>query len=240
MVNAPEITQTAIVTGAASGIGEACAALLVDRGWSVHGWDLATGEIPGVRWSRVDVSDHTSVGAAAAEVPVTHALVNCAGIGLHGSAEHMDPASFARVIATNLNGTFFTSRALFDALAAGAGTVINIASIVGHRAGPRRAAYATSKAAVLSLTQVLATDWSAYGIRVVAVSPGYVNTPMVAHSLASGALDRATIYDRTPAGRLAEPNELAQVIYELLQPTFSLVNGSAVLVDGGWLANGGY
>ncbi len=145
-----------------------------------------------------------------------------------------------RVIATNLSGTFYVSQALHPALSRAGGLVVNLASVTAHRAGRGRAAYATSKAAIRMLTEVLGLEWAEDGIRVVALSPSYVRTPMVERALAAGGLDEAAIVRRTPQGRLLDPAEVAAVIHELTGATFAAVTGSTIRVDGGWTANGDY
>ncbi|GCE00757.1 SDR family NAD(P)-dependent oxidoreductase [Embleya hyalina] len=238
---APRV-RTAVVTGAASGIGAAIARRLARAGWQVTGWDLAppTPDADGVRGRTVDVADHRAVAAAADAVDGLDLLVNAAGIGGSGAAATLAPDRWDRVLAVDLNAVFYTSRALYRALSARRGLIVNIASITAHRAGRDRAAYCTAKAGVVMLTEVLGVEWAADGIRVVGVSPGYTRTPMVERALASGGLDEDRIRARTPQGRLLEADEVAAFVHALTGDTFAAVTATTLPFDGGWTANGDY
>ncbi len=232
--------SVAVVTGAASGIGEATARLLCADGWEVHGWDLGESHIAGVRWRRVDVSDPGSVAAAAADVPEASLLVNSAGIADRAPAATMSADQWRRVIDVDLSGTFYSAQALHSALRARGGVVVNVASIAGHRAFAGRANYCAAKAGVVMLTQVLAQEWAADGIRVLAISPGFVATEMVVAGIEGGWVSEAAIRARTPLDRLADPEEVARSIIALAGASFTYATGTAVVVDGGWTANGGF
>jgi len=230
----------AVVTGASSGIGEATARLLLAEGWQVRGWDLRQPEVAEIEWARVDVSDPGSVAAAAAEVREASLLLNSAGIADRAPAAEMRPDQWRRVIDVNLSGTFYCAQALHPALKAGRGVVINVASIAGHRAFAGRANYCAAKAGVVMLTQVLAQEWAAEGIRVLAISPGFVATEMVVAGIDDGWVSEGAIRARTPLDRLADPDEIARSIVALAGRSFAYATGTAVLVDGGWSANGGF
>jgi NAD(P)-dependent dehydrogenase (short-subunit alcohol dehydrogenase family) len=232
--------RRAVVTGAAGGIGAAIVERLLAAGFAVDAWDLDARGVHGAHGVAVDVRDHASVAAAAERLDRLDLLVNAAGVSGDGRPQALDPRVWERVVAVNLSGTFYACQALHGALAADGGLIVNIASVTGHRAGPRRAAYCSTKAAVLMLTQVLATDWGADGIRVVALSPGYVDTGMMRRAVDAGRLDVDAILARTPAGRVARADEVARMVLALTDERFELVNGSAIVLDGGWLANGGY
>jgi NAD(P)-dependent dehydrogenase (short-subunit alcohol dehydrogenase family) len=227
------------VTGAAGGIGAATAALLIADGWRVVGWDLERGGEADVEWVLVDVGDYESVADAAGRLEEIALLVNCAGIADRAPAAEMTREQWDRVLRVDLSGVFYCCRALHPALARSGGVVVNIASIAGHRAFAGRANYCSAKAAVTMLTQVLGLEWAADGIRVVAVSPGFVMTPMMRESVAGGHLDMDALTRRTPQARFAEDGELARSIVALASESFSFMTGSTVLVDGGWCANGG-
>src|SRR5581483_867403 len=205
---------TAVITGGAGGIGSSCVELLCSEGWTVHCWDIADSSRAdgAVRAQHVDVSDPSSVFAAAATVPQVDLLVNAAGVSDRCFVAEMSPERWLRVVNTNLNGTFYSCRALHQGLAkSGRALVVNIASITAHHTAAKRAAYCTSKAAVVTLTRVLATEWAKDGIRVLAISPGYVRTPLVEGNLAKGNLNLDRILHRTPQGRLADPMEVARL-----------------------------
>jgi NAD(P)-dependent dehydrogenase (short-subunit alcohol dehydrogenase family) len=230
----------AVVTGVSSGIGEATARALLADGWEVRGWDLGEPRVDGVVWTRVDVSDPGSVAAAAAEVPAADLLVNSAGIADRAPAAEMRIDQWRRVVDVDLSGTFYCAQAMYPALKARGGVVINVASIAGHRAFAGRANYCAAKAGVVMLTQVLAQEWAPDGIRVLAVSPGFVATEMVVAGIDGGWVSEEAIRGRTPMDRLADPDEIAHSIIALAGGAFSYATGAAVLVDGGWSANGGF
>lgn len=237
MADAP---RTAVITGAAGGIGAATARLLLDEGWSVAGWDLGPGEDDAVAWERVDVTDYASVEAAAQRLDDGVALlVNCAATADRAPAATMTPEQWENVIRVDLSGTFYCCRALHSRLAVGGGVVVNLASIAGHGAWAGRANYCSAKAGVTMLTQVLGLEWAADGIRVVAVSPGFVMTPMMRASIEGGHLHVEALKQRTPQGRFAEDHELAGAIVALAGDTFAFMTGTTVVIDGGWCANGG-
>jgi NAD(P)-dependent dehydrogenase (short-subunit alcohol dehydrogenase family) len=228
---------TAVITGAASGMGLVTAARLVAEGWNVHGWDLSPGVPEGVRWVAVDVSDIDQVRKAATDVPSCDLLFNAAGIAPNGLAAEMSAEQWAKVIAVDLNGTFFCCQALFPALASSKGVVINVASTRAYRPAPGRSAYAAAKAGVVMLTQSLGLEWAADGVRVIAIAPGYVRTPLVQALLDNGGLRADVILERTPLGRMAEPEEIAELVLALTGPAFSFMTATTLTFDGGWLAN---
>lgn len=232
--------RVAVVTGAASGIGAACARLLVAEGWSVVGWDLAAGQTEGVRWRTVDVSNAEAVRAAAGDVPTAGLLVNSAGVSDRASAAEMRSDQWSRVLDVDLSGTFFTCQALYPALGRGGGTIVNVGSIAGHRAFAGRANYCAAKAGVVALTEVLGLEWAADGIRVLAVSPGFVATELVSAGIEAGWVSEAAITARTPMARLAGADEIARAIVALAGDAFSFATGTTVIIDGGWCANGGF
>jgi len=238
-VNANNGNRTAVVTGANAGIGSACSQLLRDDGWQVVGWDIAP-EADEDFIRPVDVSDYETVERAAAGLEDVELLVNCAGISDRAPAADMQPNQWQRVIDVDLTGTFNCCQALHRALSARGGVIVNIASIAGHRSFPCRANYCAAKAGVVALTEVLGLEWASDGIRVVAVSPGFVRTGMMDVGIELGYLTEKDMTGRTPQGRLASPDELARAIVALASDAFSFMTGTTVIVDGGWCANGGF
>lgn len=232
--------RVAVVTGAASGIGSACAARLIADGWVVHGWDLRPSSLDGVLDERVDVSDPESVRSAAAALPSVDLLINSAGISDRAPAAEMTVEQWRSVIDVDLSGVFWCAQALHPALKAGTGVVINLASIAGHRSFAGRVNYCAAKAGVLAMTEVLAVEWAADAIRVVAVSPAFVATDMVTRGIAGGWIPEDEIVARTPMRRLASAEETAAAIVALAGPDFVYMTGSSLVLDGGWLANGGF
>jgi NAD(P)-dependent dehydrogenase (short-subunit alcohol dehydrogenase family) len=218
-------------------MGQVTAARLVAEGWDVHGWDLRPGEMEGVRWAAVDVSAIDQVQKAAAGISSCDLLFNAAGIAPNGLASEMPADQWARVVAVDLNGTFFCSQALYPALVARKGVVINVASTRAYRPAPGRSAYAAAKAGVVMLTQSLGLEWAPHGVRVIAIAPGYVRTPLVQALLDNGGLRADVIVERTPLGRMAEPEEIADLVLALTGPAFAFMTATTLTFDGGWLAN---
>jgi NAD(P)-dependent dehydrogenase (short-subunit alcohol dehydrogenase family) len=247
-----EERRVAVVTGAAQGIGRRVAETLAARGFDLALTDLqpsaATAEslrnanrraldVPG------DVSDEGHVSALAAAVDErfgrVDVLVNNAGISSIGPAEDLDADEWRRVLDVNLTGPFLTSRAFGRAmLAAGRGSIVNIASIAGLRAVADRAAYNASKHGLIGLTRTLAAEWGARGVRVNAVCPGWVKTEMDEADQAAAHYTDADIVGQVPLGRFAAPDDVAAAVAFLADDEASgFVNGVALPVDGGWSAD---
>jgi NAD(P)-dependent dehydrogenase (short-subunit alcohol dehydrogenase family) len=243
--------EIAVVTGAAQGIGEAVALALAGAGArvAVTSWDreraVATAErlggaAAGHAGFSLDIASTASVDAAAAAIAETLGtptiLVNSAGINRIGPAELFSDEDWEHVLDVNLTGTYRCCRAFgLRMLAAGRGSIVNIASIAGPvTALPGRAPYAASKAGIVGLTRVLAIEWAARGVRVNAVLPGPVRTPMVLAAISRGILDEGEIVARTPAGRLAEPVDIAGAVVLLCGQGAGFVTGQSLVVDGGY------
>ncbi len=227
----------AIVTGAARGLGAAIADALEAEGAAVARTDVDGGEV------ELDVRDGGSVeravAAVAARLGEPTILVNNAGINRIGPSESFDEADWNEVVDVNLGGVFRCSQVVGGRmLAAAGGAIVNVASISGLVGMPGRAAYCATKAGVLGLTRALAVEWAGRGVRVNAVAPGYVRTPMVENALAQGLLAEEALLERVPIGRLASPEEVAQAVVFLASPAAAYLAGQALLVDGGWLAYG--
>jgi NAD(P)-dependent dehydrogenase (short-subunit alcohol dehydrogenase family) len=188
----------------------------------------------------VDVSDPGAVNALAAGIASLNLLVNAAGISDRAPAAEMHPDQWRRVIDVDLSGTFYCCQALYPALCVGRGAVVNVASIAGHRSFAGRVNYCAAKAGVVALTEVLALEWAADEVRVLAVSPGFVATEMVRAGIEGGWVSETAIIARTPMRRLATPEEIASLIVAMAGEAFSYVTGTTIVVDGGWLANGGF
>lgn len=228
-----------LVTGAASGIGQAVARAFLDAGDQVLGWDLHGAAGADFPISPVDIRDPVAVRAAAVLLEPLDLLVNCAGIARRGHAASLTVEDWRAVIDTNLSGTFYCCQAAFPALkASGRGLIINVASFVAHRSGPGRASYVASKAGVVALTEVLALDFAEHGVRAISVSPGYTRTAMVERALEAGRLQEQRLLERIPARRLAEPAEIGRAIRALADPALAYANGCDFVIDGGFMANG--
>ncbi len=244
--------RVAVITGAADGIGWATAQRLAQDFDRVALLDLDA-EATRVRAAQLgeghlgvgcDVSDEASVARAFEAVREAFgridALVNNAGIGEQTEPTlEQDVAAFDRVLDVHLRGTFLASRAAArHMLAQGGGAIVNIASIAGQAGIPGRNAYGAAKAGIAAMTRSMACEWARRGVRVNAVAPGYVRTALVERLVRVGLIDAGRIESRTPLGRMARPEEIAQVIAFLASPQASFVTGATVNADGGWLALG--
>jgi 3-oxoacyl-[acyl-carrier protein] reductase len=232
------MTMTAIVTGAGSGIGQAIALRLAADGYNVLVNDFrieaaeATADMIGSNAVAIggDVAAEADVKAmvAAAEAafgPVTH-LVNCAGHVHQGRFTDLTVDDFDRMIAVHLRGTFLCTQAVLKGmLARKAGVIVNIASQLGQIGGVELVHYSAAKAGIIGMTKALAREVSAQGVRVNAVAPGPINTPLV-RSL-SEDWQRAKAAE-LPLGRFGEPQEVADTVAFLCSPQASLFVGQTL------------
>lgn len=239
--------KSAVVTGAARGIGLATAAQFLRDGWQVAMIDCdepalraAAGGLEGALPVTCDISRPDQVAAMAATISGAFgrvdALVNNAGIADFGPIEETSFQRWRQVMETNLDGTFLVSQALIPALKASPGAIVNIASISGLRASTLRVAYGTSKAAVAQLTLQQAAELGEYGIRANCVCPGPVRTKlaMAVHTPAIVA----AYHDALPLNRYGTEDEIAGVIVFLCSPRASYVTGQIIAVDGGFEGTG--
>jgi NAD(P)-dependent dehydrogenase (short-subunit alcohol dehydrogenase family) len=236
--------RVAVVTGAAQGIGRRVAEVLGAEGYALAVMDqqpvAADLAVLG------DVSAEADVSAFAAAVYErfgrVDVVVNNAGIAFITPLEDTTLADWQRVLDVNLTGPFLMCREFGRLmLGAGAGTIVNIASVAGLRGVADRAAYNASKHGLIGLTRTLAAEWGGRGVRVNAVCPGWVKTEMDEASQAEGAYRDNDITDHVPQGRFATPDDIAQAVAFLADPARSgFVNGEALSVDGGWYADGSW
>lgn len=232
--------RAVLVTGAASGIGSAVAARFASEGFEVHAWDLKPDPAIEHRWSKVDVGRWDEVSAAARDLPPLAAVVTCAGVASRGPVNDQSPEEWRRVLAINVEGTLATGVAAFEAMRRGGATFVTIGSITAVNGFHQRAIYSASKAAVVSLTRSLASEWAAAGIRTVCVSPGFTQTTMLDVSIASGLTDPEVILQHTPQRAFIEPEALADAILALTTSAFRRMTGSHLLIDAGWDALSGF
>jgi NAD(P)-dependent dehydrogenase (short-subunit alcohol dehydrogenase family) len=240
--DSPGAGRTALVTGAGSGIGAACAARFLDDGWEVIGWDVQSGEDARVSWEEVDVSDWDAVEAAAGRVPALAAVINCAGIARITPTLSMSREDWVRTIEINLNGAYFVSRHLYEPLRRAGGVLVQVASVNAKNTTRFRAPYNASKAGLVSLTQALAVEWAleSSGVRVFCVSPGLTRTQTATIRIEQGLIDEKTLLDRVPTRRWIETSEIAAAIVGLVGDDFSALHGANVIIDAGYDAWGGH
>jgi len=248
----PRSGHTALVTGAASGIGRAVAARLAADGAAVLlldrdelGAKEAAAEVGGEHLV-ADVSDSASIDALELDRRGIDILVNNAGIQHVAPVEEFDPERFAEVHRVMLHAPFLLARTLLPGMYdAGWGRIVHVSSVHGHRASAYKSAYVSAKHGLEGLSKVIALEAAAKGVTSNTVCPGYVRTPLVEGQIADQAerhgiaedevLDRVLLA-RTPVKRLVEPDEVAGLVAFLCGPGTDSINGSSYLMDGGWTA----
>jgi NAD(P)-dependent dehydrogenase (short-subunit alcohol dehydrogenase family) len=239
----------ALVTGGASGIGEATSRELVRAGAFVWIADInlpaaeaLAKSLGNARALQMDVTSAASIDEAAKQVPQLDILVNNAGIGHVGSIEATSTEDFDRLLNVNVRGVYLVTQRLISLLLASPakGSIINIGSVAGLIGIKQRFAYCTTKGAVLAMTRQLAVEY-AKELRVNAICPGTVETPFVEgylekyHAHEKDKI-RAELRARQPMGRLGQPEDVASMVRYLASREAGFVSGSLFTIDGGWTA----
>jgi NAD(P)-dependent dehydrogenase (short-subunit alcohol dehydrogenase family) len=247
--------RVAVVTGGAQGIGRRTSELLAERGYrlaiidldepvaTVKAIEAQSGEAFGFVG---DITDQATVSAFAQEVLDRYGrvdvLVNNAGISHIAPAEQTAFSDYRRVLEVNLVAPFLLAQIFGKRmLAAGSGSIVNVASVAGLLGISDRSAYNASKHGLIGLTRTLAAEWGGRGTRVNAVCPGWVKTEMDAADQANGTYTDADIEGRVPMNRFASPDDIARAIAFLADPNeSSFINGHTLSGDGGWASDGSW
>ena len=239
----------AVITGAAQGIGRATAEVLDAHGWALVLIDLQEVDANAYETAfaqRVDITDEQAVARLVADTMRqfgrVDALVNNAGVSMIEPALETSSEAYRRVLEVNLVAPFVLAKAFGgEMLRAGRGAIVNVASVAGMQGIAERSAYNASKHGLIGLMRTLAVEWGAKGVRVNAVSPGWVKTEMDHKDQAGGTYSDQDIIDHVPMGRFASPVDIAHAIAWLCDGDRSgFVNGVVLPVDGGWTADGSW
>lgn len=241
--------SSALVTGAASGIGRAIATKYCQEGWSVLGVDLNTEQLaetkalctdhPGrFEGLSLNITDKTApaqaIESAMDKFGRLDCLVNNAGIGRAQKAADTSDEDWDRFIAVNQTSVFRMSREALTVLPEGSGAIVNIASIAAIVGLTGAFSYVASKSAVVGMTRQMATDYGPQGIRVNAIAPGQIETPLTADRIAGDPRFVAFNVDPIPFPRLGRPEDIANAVFFLGSDQAGYINGHTLVVDGGW------
>lgn len=245
--------RVVVITGAARGIGRACAQAYAAVGARLALLDLdaaaleaACAELRGQGAEALaltaSVTDPAAVAAAFARIDAAYGavdvLLNNAGVSANKPSLDVTPEEWRRAVDINLNGAFYCAQAAGRRMhAQGAGVIVNMASMYGVVAAPDRAAYCATKGAVVMLTESLALEWGPLGIRVNALAPGYIDTDLLRDLSARGRVDLERLKGRTPLRRLGSAEEMAALAVFLASRQAAYLNGHTLVADGGWSRN---
>jgi 3-hydroxybutyrate dehydrogenase len=242
--------RSAIVTGAAGGIGRAVAQRLTDDGWGVLAADLKpAGDGPGVPYAADLTTREGNRGAVDAALEAfgrLDAVIPNAGFQHVAPIEEFDPESFRTIHALMLHAPFLLARSVLPGMYdRGWGRLVHVSSVHGHRASAYKSAYVSAKHGLEGLSKVIALEAADKGVTSNTVCPGYVRTPLVegqladqarTHGIAEDDVLETVLLARTPVKRLVEPEEVAEAVAFLCGPAAASMTGSSLMLDGGWTA----
>ncbi|WP_296747183.1 SDR family oxidoreductase [Mesorhizobium sp.] len=236
----------AVVTGGAGGIGASCVDALLQAGaevivvdYSANNLAAAKQRLDGlaVSFEQLDITDAKAVRALADRLPPVDILVNNAGIGRQTAGEDITESEWNEVVAVNMNGVFWCAQAFGrHMIERGSGSIVNIGSMAGEIVvrPQKNVHYNASKAGVHHITKSLAAEWAPRGVRVNAVAPGFIETPMNAFALKNDVETTKIWLGNTPTGRVGQTHEIASIVLFLASEASSLMTGSIVVADGGY------
>lgn len=239
--------KVALITGGASGIGEATARVFSQAGAQVVivDIDLARAQalaqsLPNASAHRCDITNEAEVRELFSKISTLDILFNCAGIGLVGNVEETELADFQRLFRVNVEGTFLMTKIALPLLKKARGSVLNMGSVAGLVGVKRRFAYCATKGAIIALTRQLAVDYPV-AIRANCIAPGTVDSPFVEAYLEKYHQHekekvRGELSERQPVGRLGRPDEIAHLALYISSSAADFMSGSVVTIDGGWTA----
>ncbi|QEW22644.1 Gluconate 5-dehydrogenase [Marinibacterium anthonyi] len=240
--------KTALVTGASSGIGLACAAALAQAGAHVVCVARGAGKLAetvealkaeghSAEALQLDITDLDALKAALADRAAFDVVVNSAGMARHSAAFDTTIADFDAVMSVNLRAAYFLSARTAEAMKAAGkpGSIIHISSQMGHVGGIDRAVYCASKHALEGMVKAMAIEWGRLGIRINTLCPTFIRTPLAEQTLQNPER-RAWIEDKIKLGRVGEVEDIMGAVVYLATDASALVTGSAQMVDGGWTA----
>lgn len=241
--------RVALITGVAGGIGAATAGVFDRAGWTVVGVDRRGTEIPGVATLiEADIADAASAARIFEQVRERHgrldALVNNAGFQICKPIVEMTAEEFDAVMASNLRSVFLAMRHAVPMLREKKGAIVNVSSVHAMATSPNIAAYAASKGALLAFTRAISLEFGEYGVRVNAILPGAVDTPMLHAGLERGHVAGRSVEElvrglgsKHVLGRVGRPEEIGEVILFLSDGSrSSFITGQSLVADGGALA----